>query len=268
MAVFRVHKSKDFTVMSNHHLRNKELSLKAKGLLTLMLSLPEDWDYSVLGLASLSKDGKDSVMSALDELVKNKYLSMTMGRDNKGHITGWDYDVYETPQSEKPSSEKPYAENPNTENPLQYNTNIDSIKEQSTKEVKDNYSSSRTINSTSNKNNISSTLPKKEKKGLDLSFVSTEYIQAFGEWLNYKRSIKDMYKTQRGVEGAYRDLLAACNNSPADAINVVNYCIDKEYRGIYAPKQLNQQSHGSNNQKPRNRFCEFAETITRAGGIL
>jgi hypothetical protein len=94
MAVFRIHKSKDFTVMSNHHLRNKELSLKAKGLLTLMLSLPDDWDYSVLGLAAMSKDGKDAVMSTLDELVKHNDLAMTMGRDDKGHITGWDYDVY------------------------------------------------------------------------------------------------------------------------------------------------------------------------------
>lgn len=68
MAVFRVEKTKDFTIMSNHHLRNTELSLKAKGLLSLMLSLPEDWDYTTKGLAHICKDGVDSITTALKEL--------------------------------------------------------------------------------------------------------------------------------------------------------------------------------------------------------
>ena len=120
-------------------------------------------------------------------------------------------------------------------------------------------------NTKSTSKNISSS-PKKEKKGLDLSFVATEYIQAFGEWLNYKRSINDMYKTQRGVEGAYRDLLDACNNIPSDAMAVVNFCIDREYKGIYPPKQSKQQSNGNNNT--RNRFCAIADAVTKAGGVL
>lgn len=68
MAVFRVEKTKDFTAMSNHHLRNTELSLKAKGLLSLMLSLPEDWDYTTKGLAHICRDGVDSITTALKEL--------------------------------------------------------------------------------------------------------------------------------------------------------------------------------------------------------
>ena len=73
MAVFRVEKTKDFTVMSNHHLRNGKLSLKAKGLLSLMLSLPEDWDYTTKGLACICKDGMDSIGSALKELEQHGY---------------------------------------------------------------------------------------------------------------------------------------------------------------------------------------------------
>ena len=75
MAVFRVEKTKDFTVMSNHHLRNTELSLKAKGLLSLMLSLPEDWDYTTKGLAHICRDGVDSITTALKELERYGYLT-------------------------------------------------------------------------------------------------------------------------------------------------------------------------------------------------
>ena len=73
MAVFRVEKTKDFTIMSNHHLRNTELSLKAKGLLSLMLSLPEDWDYTTKGLAHICKDGVDSITTALKERPARQY---------------------------------------------------------------------------------------------------------------------------------------------------------------------------------------------------
>lgn len=75
MAVFRVEKTKDFTIMSNHHLRNTELSLKAKGLLSLMLSLPEDWDYTTKGLAHICRDGVDSITTALKELERHGYLT-------------------------------------------------------------------------------------------------------------------------------------------------------------------------------------------------
>lgn len=122
MAVFRVNKTGDYTVMSNGHFKVKEMSLKAKGLLSLMLSLPEEWDYSVVGLCTLSKDGKDSVMNALQELEDFGYLSRTKLTDDKGRFAGYDYDIYEKPNTENPQAEKPYAENPNTENPQQLNT--------------------------------------------------------------------------------------------------------------------------------------------------
>ncbi len=75
MAVFRVEKTRDYTVMSNHHLRNKELSLKAKGLLSLMLSLPEDWDYTIKGLAYICKDGVDSICTTVKELERAGYIA-------------------------------------------------------------------------------------------------------------------------------------------------------------------------------------------------
>lgn len=130
MAVIRVNKTTDYTVMSNAHFKEKEMSLKAKGLLSMMLSLPNDWDYSITGLTALSKDGKDSVMNALSELEKFRYLKRTRLVNEKGQFDGYTYDVYE-----KPYSVEPYAENPNTEKPQQLNTKESNTKKSNTKEI-------------------------------------------------------------------------------------------------------------------------------------
>ena len=105
MAVFRIEKTKDYTVMSNHHLRNQALSLKSKGLLSLMLSLPEDWNYTTRGLAAICKEGTDSIGSALKELEKAGYIVRNRLRDKKGKITDVEYVIYETPQ--KPGQDQP-----------------------------------------------------------------------------------------------------------------------------------------------------------------
>lgn len=115
--------------MSNHHFKEKKMSLKAKGLLSLMLSLPDDWDYSISGLATLSKDGKDSIMSALAELEKFGYLTRTRLTNEKGQFAGVEYNIFEIPQPKNPISEKPNeenenSENPNSENRAQLNTNL------------------------------------------------------------------------------------------------------------------------------------------------
>ncbi len=86
MAVFRIEKTQNYTVMSNHHLRNMDLSLKSKGLLSMMLSLPEDWNYTTRGLAKICKEGTDSISSALKELEQAGYIVRNRLRDNKGKI--------------------------------------------------------------------------------------------------------------------------------------------------------------------------------------
>ena len=128
MSVFRINKTNNYTVMSNHHFKEKKMSLKAKGLLSLMLSLPDDWDYSISGLATLSKDGKDSIMSALGELEKFGYLTRTRLTNEKGQFAGVEYNIFEIPQPKNPISEKPNSANENSENsnsekPAQLNTN-------------------------------------------------------------------------------------------------------------------------------------------------
>lgn len=123
MSVFRINKTNNFTVMSNRHFKEKKMSLKAKGLLSLMLSLPDDWDYSIAGLATLSKDGKDSVMSALGELEKFGYLTRKRLINDRGQFAGVEYNIYENPVVEEPNQDNENSGNANSENPAQLNTN-------------------------------------------------------------------------------------------------------------------------------------------------
>lgn len=134
MSVARINKTEDYTVMSNSHFKNTEMSLKAKGLLSLMLSLPDNWDYSIAGLVTLSKDGKDSVMSALEELERFGYLERTRVTKQDGKFDGYIYDIYEEPKTVKPYAENPNTDKPNTENPPQSNTNTSNTKKTKTKE--------------------------------------------------------------------------------------------------------------------------------------
>lgn len=113
MSVIRVHKNNNYTVMSNVHLRDKELSLKAKGLLSIMLSLPEDWAYSISGLCSICKESETAVKSALDELKTKKYVVVNReepSKENGGRIR-YNYDVYEEPKVEIQEVEKQGVEN-------------------------------------------------------------------------------------------------------------------------------------------------------------
>lgn len=141
MAVFRVEKTRDYTVMANHHLKNKELSLKAKGLLSVMLSLPDNWDYTLKGLSHINREGVDAIREAVRELERAGYILRSRSRDEQGRLRGTEYIIYERPQSptpdkpvqdhpilenpilDSPALEKPAQEEPALENPMQLNTN-------------------------------------------------------------------------------------------------------------------------------------------------
>ena len=133
MSVFRVEKNKGYTVMSNHHLRNHTLSLKAKGLLSQMLSLPDDWDYTLQGLAQINKESIDAIREAVRELERAGYIKRSRERDERGCLRGTVYTIYEQPHteptpeepaqalpaSENPTLEKPMLDKPTLENPMQ-----------------------------------------------------------------------------------------------------------------------------------------------------
>ena len=117
MSVFRVERNKGYTVMSNHHLRNRHLSLKAKGLLSQMLSLPEDWDYTLAGLSRINRESVDAIRTAIWELENAGYITRRQGRDEKGKMTSIEYTIFEQPQI-SPELEKPILENPTSGNPI------------------------------------------------------------------------------------------------------------------------------------------------------
>ena len=117
MAVFRVERNKGYTVMSNHHLRNKELSLKAKGLLSQMLSLPEDWDYTLKGLSLINREKIDAIREAIKELERTGYIVRSRESDEKGRLRGADYVIFEQPQPLTPDLST-------LENPTQLNKDI------------------------------------------------------------------------------------------------------------------------------------------------
>ena len=159
MAVFRVERNKGYTVMSNHHLRNKELSLKAKGLLSQMLSLPEDWDYTLKGLSLINREKIDAIREAIKELERAGYIVRSRERDEKGRLRGADYVIFEQPQtppvSDLPTLENPTLDNPTLEKPTQEKPTLENPTQ---------------LNKDIQKTN----LPKKEKSNIDLS--STDSI--------------------------------------------------------------------------------------------
>ena len=165
MAVFRVERNTGYTVMSNHHLRNKELSLKAKGLLSQMLSLPEDWDYTLAGLSHINREKIDAIREAVKELEKAGYIVRSRERDEKGRLRGADYVIYEQPQPREPEAatsggQPPILDLPTLENPTLDNPTLEKpTQEKPTLE-----------NPTQLNKDISRTdLPKKEKSNTDLS---------------------------------------------------------------------------------------------------
>ena len=131
MAVYRVQRTRDYTVMSNYHLKDKGLTLKSKGLLSMILSLPEEWNYTTRGLASICKEGVDAIGSALKELETAGYIVRRQLRGANGRITDTEYIIYEQPQPKKldmlpsdvvsPDTENPDMVKPDTEKPAELN---------------------------------------------------------------------------------------------------------------------------------------------------
>ena len=147
MAVFRVEKNRGYTVMSNHHLRNKDLSLKAKGLLSQMLSLPEDWDFTLKGLSLINREQIDAIRAAVRELEQAGYIVRSRERDSQGRLRGADYIIYEQPQ---PVPDSPTLENPTLDNPTQEKP----TQEKPTQSNKDRLSKEKSITDGSNTDSI------------------------------------------------------------------------------------------------------------------
>ena len=186
MAVFRIEKTRDYTVMSNHHLRDMSLSLKAKGLLSLMLSLPENWDYTMKGLSRICKDGIDSISGGIRELEEHGYLIRERVRGANGQLGSIEYTILEQPKEPTPAQEKPIRGNPVQANP----TLVTPVQEEPAQLNKDRSSNdpSRTdLSSTEISNPIQSNppTPAGARMGIDRMGARESYRELILENIEY-----------------------------------------------------------------------------------
>lgn len=197
MAVCRIEKNKNYTTMSNFHLRDRNLSNKARGLLSTMLSLPDDWDYTTRGLASICKDGVDSITAQLKELELCGYLVRRRKRDERGRMCDVEYIIYEEPQisetSDAPDTTSPDTDSPHTENPY-----MDSPYPGNAAQL--NIDKLNTKKQNTDFTNIAS-LPsgdQREAKGNDANYDSDAYRELIKESIDYDVLAADMpYDTDR-----------------------------------------------------------------------
>lgn len=231
MSVIRIHKTNNFTVMSNYHFKEKKMSLKAKGLLSLMLSLPDDWNYSVSGLVRLSKDGKDSVMTALAELEKFGYLTRSQMVNDKGQFSGIEYNIYEQPQEEntitdKQNAAKQITEKQNAENPPQLNTNQ--------LRTKNN-------NKIINKSNTNpEAISEDELFALLLEIEDTELAELYREYAEY-RATTDAPLTKQGLKMLIKRCERLSEYKVSTQKAMLETALIQGWKNVFNPKQEEKQ---------------------------
>ena len=228
MPVIRVNKTKDYTVMANYHFRDKNLSLKAKGLLSMMLSLPDGWGYSVEGLVKLSADGRESIMATLKELEKFHYLKRSQARDNSGKLGEAIYDIFEQPWSGFPTTAKPMSGKPSSEKTTLLNTNRLNTKVLNTNNKKVSKAQSKPVE------NFDSIIQK--------STESTELRDSLIEFVKFRKLIKKPM-TNKALEL----IIAKLNKLGAtdkERVAIINQSIERGWAGVFSLKDEEPQSKG------------------------
>ena len=212
MAVFRVEKNKGYTVMSNHHLRNKELSLKAKGLLSQMLSLPEDWDYTLAGLSLINREKIDAIREAVRELENAGYIQRSRERDEKGCLRGTTYVIYEQPPKldlptlekptlDNPTLEKPMLEKPTLENPTQLNKELLKTNLPTKEKLNTDISSTHSIPFHSlNPSPLEDAAQPPERKRKETTDAYSVYEEIIKDNIEYDYLIQDRYLDRDRIE--------------------------------------------------------------------
>ena len=230
MSVIRIHKTKNFTVMSNYHFKEKDMSLKAKGLLSLMLSLPDDWNYSISGLVKLSKDGKDSVMSALAELEKFGYLNRTQQFNEKGQFNGIEYNIYEEPQREKPTAASPISDEQKAakqDAEKRGQLNINQLRTNENKDIKE-----------------LSTITEAELFDILLMFDDIELAELYREYVEW-RNTTDAPLTKQGL----KMLIKRCERLSGFDVSIQKAMIETSliqgWKNVFSPKPEEQRGVNS-----------------------
>ena len=214
-------KTSKYTTISNGFLRDNNLSLKAKGFLTVIMALPDDWDFSIKGICSVLKEGKTSVYSAVQELKENRYCKTTPSRDEKGLIIGLDYVFYEEPYEEEPNKEEPQQDNPHSEN-----RDMDNMPQLNTKDTKES--------------NRTKDLPKEEKdKSFSKKDANADANNDVDEFVDRMYALYPAKCPKRGTslgksqkdKGRIKSLLKTYSES--DIEFVIRWEVEQKYNKAY-----------------------------------
>jgi len=224
MRRIRVEKSKNFTTINNEFIFNKDLSLKAKGMLCHLLALPNDWKLYVEEVEKWHTDGKSAIYSAFKELTANGYMMREQKRDKLGKIVSWDYIVFEKPHTDYPDVDKPDVDEPDVENRMLLNTN-------NTKDLKK-------VNTDNNKT--------EDFYPFDLN------VEAWNFWKEFrKEQFRTTYKPL-GEAAAISKLLRISNNDKELQAQILQQSIENGWKGLFelkTEKQTKVQKILTNYQK-------------------
>lgn len=212
MSVYRVNKKRSgYTLMSNYHLRDKRLTLKAVGLLSKMLSFNDGWKFSTNGLAAICKEGPDAIRSALNELEDNGYLVRQRQRDSKGRMSNTIFDIYEEPQAVLPDRDNPHQENPYVDNPDMEKSHTEKSAQINTNKV---------IPEERNTDSINYQSINLDEDGMDVMFERKSYEALIRENLELDiLSHDNRFDTARANEIVEIMLDAICSTSPTLRVN-------------------------------------------------
>lgn len=248
---YRRHKKDNYTCIDNHVFRDNSLSMKAKGLLAQIYSLPDDWEYSVKGLTSLFSDGKDAVNSALQELIDHGYIIRTQRINKSGKFDGYEYDIYETPQTEK--AEKPITENPSTDNPITEKSTQLNTKEENTK--KENTELKEESKKTLSFDAILDSVPViRDNPSLRDTFI---------EYIKMRKLIKHPL-TDRALQLNINEAYKLSKGDPVIMQKLVEQSISRSYRGIF-PLDEEKKKPMSTPQAQNDGLNEFGRMLIEEG---
>lgn len=251
--IFRSEKNKNYTVMSNYHLRDKNLSLKAKGLMSLLLSLPDDWNFSISGLLSLIKESETCLHNTLAELKREKYLVVTKYNDENGRFD-YIYDLFETPQNDSsPASQSPDLQNLSMESGGLLNTNIINTEKINTESNKEKNTKKESLK----KLTASQALPLIQEE-FDLSEEVVETLKEFFEVRKLKKSPLTGYSLRLLV----LDLIKL-SDDPETQVAIINQSIVNSWKGFFALKTNKPQPIGSDQGRYKQPELEAEDVIEK-----
>ncbi len=260
MAIIRNHTNHGYTTLSNYHLRDKRISLKAKGLLSLMLSLPDDWKYSIKGLASIVKEGTETIETTIKELKAFGYIEVTKVKNPENGLFEYVYDVYETPEKIKypegefPPLDAPPLDAPPMETPpLIINKDKQNTEEQNTEYIKEK---------SRKKEKPTKITALEALEGFKEEFnLSEELTETLKDFIEMRKEIKDPI-TVNGLKRAINTLFKL-STDPGEQLEIINQSIIAGYKGLFPLKPYQRQGYQQPNRYDRPAEPEEEDALTR-----